>query len=78
MMCHSIEVVRHLLTPPGAPRDTIRPLRITGRIASLKWTRPEYVARLEGGWATEVDYARRPSEDFAASRSSTRTPTETP
>ena len=66
MMCHSIEVVRHLLTPPGAPRDTIRPLRITGRIASLKWTRPHYVARLKAEMGDEVDYARRPSEDFAS------------
>ncbi len=66
MMCHSIEVVRHLLTPPGAPRSAIRPLRITGRIASLKWTRPEYVARLREEMGDAVDYARRPSEDFAS------------
>src|SRR5262245_43805289 len=26
MMCHSIEVVRYLLTKPGAPRGSIRPL----------------------------------------------------
>jgi predicted dehydrogenase len=66
MMCHSIEVVRHLLTAPGAPRDSIRPVRITGRIASLKWTRPEYVERLKADMGPEVDYAREPAEDFAS------------
>ncbi len=40
MMCHSALVVRHLLTKPGAPLSTVRPKRITGQIASLKWTRP--------------------------------------
>ncbi len=47
MMCHSVEVVRHLLTKPGAPRSSVRPVGITGRIASLKWSRPEYVRRLK-------------------------------
>jgi len=66
MMCHSIEVVRHLLTEPGAPRDSIRPVRITGRIASLKWTRPEYVERLKERMGPDVDYGREPAEDFAS------------
>src|SRR5512134_4038153 len=35
MMCHSALVVRHLLTKPGASYDTVRPVRITGHIASL-------------------------------------------
>src|SRR5206468_12247360 len=42
MMCHSALVVRHLLTKPGASLSTVRPVRVTGHIASLKWTRPEY------------------------------------
>ena len=42
MMCHSALVVRHLLTKPGAPRSSMRPVRITAHIASLKWSRPEY------------------------------------
>src|SRR6185436_12012786 len=46
MMCHSVEVVRHLLTEPGAPRSSIKPVRITGHVASLKWSRPEYAKRL--------------------------------
>ena len=65
MACHSVEVVRHLLTAPGAPRDSIRPRRVTGRIASLKWSRPEYSERLRQTMGEAVDYARRPAEDFA-------------
>lgn len=66
MMCHSALVVRHLLTRPGESYDTVRPRRVTGHIASLKWTRPEYVERLKAQMGAEVDYARRPSEDFAS------------
>jgi predicted dehydrogenase len=66
MMCHSVEVVRHLLTQPGAPRDSVRPVRVTGHIASLKWTRPEYRARLLEMTGGAVDYARAPAEDFAS------------
>jgi predicted dehydrogenase len=65
MMCHSVEVVRHLLTKPGAPRSSIRPVRVTGHVASLKWTRPKYVKLLSEAMGTEVDYSKRPAEDFA-------------
>ncbi len=65
MACHSVEVVRHLLTEPGAPRDSIRPRRVTGRIASLKWSRPEYSDRLRRAMGAGVDYSARPAEDFA-------------
>ena len=65
MMCHSVEVVRHLLTKPGAPRSSIRPVRVTGHVASLKWTRPQYARRLRATMGRDVDYRRRPAEDFA-------------
>ena len=65
MMCHSVEVVRHLLTKPGAPRSSIRPKRISAHIASLKWSRPEYAKRLSKSMGKDVDYRKRPSEDFA-------------
>ena len=65
MMCHSVEVVRHLLTKPGAQRSSIRPVRVTGHVASLKWTRPQYARRLRATMGKEVDYRRRPAEDFA-------------
>ena len=66
MMCHSALVVRHLLTKPGEPLSSVRPTRITGQIASLKWSRAEYVARLKKEMSAAVDYAKAPSEDFAS------------
>jgi predicted dehydrogenase len=66
MMCHSVLLVRHLLTRPGEPLSTVRPVKVTGRIASLKWSRPHYAERLLATMGEEVDYARRPSEDFAS------------
>jgi predicted dehydrogenase len=65
MMCHSVEVVRHLLTKPGAPRSSIKPLRISGHIASLKWSRPHYAKQLAETMGKDIDYTKRPSEDFA-------------
>lgn len=65
MMCHSLEVGRYLLTKPGAPRDSIRPVKISAQIASLKWSRPEYAALLRGTMTDQVDYTRTPAEDFA-------------
>ena len=65
MMCHSVEVARFLLTEPGKPRHSIRPVKVTGHIHSLKWSRPEYARQLKESMGPEVDYANRPSEDFA-------------
>ncbi len=65
MMCHSVEVVRHLLTEPGAARSSIRPKRISAHIASLKWSRPHYAKQLSKTMGKDVDYRKRPSEDFA-------------
>ncbi len=66
MMCHSAELVRFLLTEPGASRASLEPRRVSARIASLKWTRPEYVEQLKAAMGKNVDYARQPSEDFAS------------
>ncbi|HXV16063.1 MAG TPA: Gfo/Idh/MocA family oxidoreductase [Gemmatimonadaceae bacterium] len=65
MMCHSVEVVRHLLTKPGAPRNSIKPVRISAHIASLKWTRPVYSKRLSAAMGKAVNYQQSPAEDFA-------------
>ena len=65
MMCHSVEVVRYLLSDPKKPRGSIRPVKVTAHIASLKWSRPEYVKILKETMGRGVDYAKRPSEDFA-------------
>jgi len=66
MMCHSALVVRHLLTRPGEDVATVKPVRITGHVASLKWTRPEYARRLKRAMGRDVDYTKAPSEDFAS------------
>ena len=65
MMCHSVEVGRFLLTPPGASRQSLKLMSASGTVANLKWTRPEYVQRLKDTMGPQVDYATRPSEDYA-------------
>ncbi len=65
MMCHSVEVARLLLTDPAKPRSSIRPVKVSATIASLKWSRPEYADLLQQMMGKEVDYRTRPSEDFA-------------
>ena len=66
MMCHSALLVRHLLTAPGASYSSVKPVRVCGQIASLKWTRPEYAERLEKIMGDGVNYRTRPAEDFAS------------
>src|SRR3984957_7537435 len=66
MMCHSVLLVRHLLTRPGAALSTVRPVRVTAHIASLKWTRPHYRKQLARTFGRGVDYGKHPSEDFAS------------
>ena len=66
MMCHSALVVRHLLTEPGEPLSTVTPVRVTAHVASLKWSRREYAAKLKRTMSKELDYERHPSEDFAS------------
>src|SRR5215471_746358 len=66
MMCHSVMLVRHLLSSPGSPYSSIKPVRVCGQIASLKWTRPEYVDRLATMMGDGVNYRTEPAEDFAS------------
>jgi len=65
MMCHSVEVARFLLTPPGAPRDVLTPTKVTAYASCLKWQEPKYARRLAEMSGGSLDYANRPSEDFA-------------
>jgi predicted dehydrogenase len=66
MMCHSIEAGRHLLTPPDTDKGQwLKPISVSASIASLKWTRPNYAAKLAEEYPGEVDYTTRPAEDFA-------------
>jgi predicted dehydrogenase len=66
MMCHSLMLIRHLLTSPGSPYSSLKPIRVCGQIASLKWTRPEYVDRLSAMMGDGVNYRTEPAEDFAS------------
>jgi predicted dehydrogenase len=66
MMCHSGLLIRHLLTKPGEPLSTVKPVKITAHIASLKWSRPHYAAILRDEMKVPVDYTKTPSEDFAS------------
>ncbi len=72
MLCHSALVVRHLLTKPGESLSTVKPVRITGHIASLKWSRPAYVKKLKS--TMQADYSKAPSEDFASAMIEFETP----
>jgi predicted dehydrogenase len=65
MMCHSVEVARFLLTPPGAPRDVLTPVKVTAHTSCLKWQRPKYSDELAARSDGSLDYQNRPAEDFA-------------
>jgi predicted dehydrogenase len=65
MMCHSVEVARFLLTPPGAERSALVPVKVTAHTSCLKWQQPAYVEQLKAASGGSLDYASRPAEDFA-------------
>jgi predicted dehydrogenase len=66
MMCHSVMLVRHLLTRPGATYSSVQPLRVRGHIASLKWSSARYAQQLSKRMGREVNYRKHPAEDFAS------------
>ena len=65
MMCHSIEAARWLLTEPGAPRASLRPIAVNGNVANLKWVHEPYASQLKARFGGDLDWAANPSEDFA-------------
>lgn len=65
MMCHSVEVARHLLTDPEKPRESLRVKAATGKVSTLKWARPTYADELAERYGAQVDFRNRPTEDFA-------------
>ncbi len=67
MMCHSVEEARFILTPPGAPRGVLKPLKVTAFAACLKWQQPRYAKILSDFSQGKTDYQKRPAEDFARS-----------
>jgi len=67
MMCHSVEEARFMLTEPGKPRDSIKPVSVSAHTDCLKWQRPKYADILLKNSGGKTDYLKRPSEDFARS-----------
>jgi len=67
MMCHSVEEARFMLTPPGAARTVITPVKVTAYTHCLKWQLPSYAQILSDNSQGKTDYLRRPAEDFARS-----------
>lgn len=67
MMCHSVEEARFMLTPPGARRDELTPVKLSAYASCLKWQLPDYVKKLKMTSGGQLDYQRRPAEDFARS-----------
>ncbi len=65
MMCHSVEVARYMLTPPGKPREYLTPITVTAHTDCLKWQRPNYVKELKDMSGGSLDYLNRPAEDYA-------------
>jgi predicted dehydrogenase len=67
MMCHSVEEARFMLTAPGAPRESLIPVKISAYANCLKWQDPKYAAILAQSSGGKTDYINRPAEDFARS-----------
>jgi predicted dehydrogenase len=78
MMCHSVEVARFLLTPPGERREVLTPVKVTAQTSCLKWQQPHYTGILSARSAGSLDYENRPAEDFARALVELRDPEGNP
>ncbi len=74
MLCHSYEAGRFLLTGPDEARTALQVEEVNAQIASLKWTRPEYIELLKEMSGGQVDYGKAPAEDFARAAVTLRAP----
>ncbi len=63
MMCHSLEAARYMMWDSESGKDSIKPRKVWGDIASLKWTRRGYAEQLKQNYG--VDYSAEPAEDYA-------------
>lgn len=63
MMCHSLEAARYVMWNPESGKENIKPRKVWGDIASLKWTRKGYLEQLRQTYG--VDYSAEPAEDYA-------------
>src|SRR4030095_5212927 len=53
---------------------SLTPVSATATVSSLKWSQPDYAAKLKTMMGAQVDYARFPAEDFARGTVSLRGP----
>jgi len=67
MMCHSVETARFILTPPGAGRNVLTPVKVNAYASCLKWQIPKYAQILSDMSNGKLDYINRPAEDFGRS-----------
>ncbi|MEO1574660.1 MAG: Gfo/Idh/MocA family oxidoreductase [Pseudomonadota bacterium] len=65
MMCHSVEVGRHLLTAPDEPRAALTLVSANASVSHLKWTQPRYAKHLTDNMGLGFDFSAFPAEDFA-------------
>lgn len=63
MMCHSLEAARYVMWSPERGKNSVKPKKVWGDIASLKWTRRGYVEQLKQTYG--ADYNTEPAEDYA-------------
>ena len=56
MMCHSVEEARFMLTEPGKPRESIKPISVSAHTDCLKWQRPRYADTLSKNSGGKTDY----------------------
>ena len=64
MMCHSVETARFILTPPGADRNSLTPVKVNAYTTCLKWQQKQYAKILKDTSKGTLDYINRPAEDF--------------
>jgi len=64
MLCHSIEASRFILTAPHEEKEELTPRAVSAEIATLKWSRQEYAEKLREMSEGQIDYLRKPAEDW--------------
>jgi predicted dehydrogenase len=63
MLCHSIEASRFILTAPHEEEKLV-PCALSAEIATLKWSRKEYADKLMKASKGQIDYSKKPAEDW--------------
>ena len=67
MLCHGIEASRFILTAPHEEKEELTLRAVSAEIAALKWSRQEYAEKLREMTEGQIDYLRRPAEEWKSS-----------